>query len=131
VVESALQKQPHKRLASAEIMLARIKNVEMLLAAQKAALAAAGEARGQDKHVMQEKLPAQPAQQQQHQKQQQQQQQQQDTEAEKLKEEVGELMRANRDFHHTIKTQQKEAVQASKRMHDLALANQARALLLR
>ena len=37
VVEDALQKHPHRRLASAETMLARIQNVQALQAASKLA----------------------------------------------------------------------------------------------
>jgi serine/threonine protein kinase len=123
VVEDALQKHPHRRLASAQMMLARLKHAELLSAAQHLPLpageAAEAENKAENKRLREQLVEKEGALQQREQqmKQQQQQQQQQQREAQQqlnaLEEQLRDMTRANDDFHQTIKDQHKEALRAN------------------
>ena len=123
VVEDALQKHPHRRLASAQLMLARLKHAELLSAAQNLPLPAAEAAEAEntaenkaenkrlrEQLVEKESVLLQREQQIKQQQQQQQREAQQQLNA--LEQQLRDMTRANLDFHQTIKTQHNEAGRA-------------------
>jgi serine/threonine protein kinase len=120
VVEDALQKHPHRRLASAQLMLARLKHAELLSAAQHLPLPAGGEAGEAENKRLREQLVEKESallqREQQLKQQQQQQQQQQHREAQQqlnaLEQQLRDMTQANLDFHQTIKNQHTDAARA-------------------